>query len=556
MHIVEGKGGKALVFLAALLCLLPAVPAGAIVCELVDGPPGEEIVLWMEILSPQDGEVFPVYDETCQRPVTITGSYLVETPSSSNDFYLTLDTSGSTTTCSEVDVDGDGITCSETVYDGKDSIYHAELQAAQNLVSLLDGASSSAALLTFDTVPVLHEPLTPDLAQVLATIEALKSGTGLGATEYVPALQMLEDEALANGDFVNRQQWGLFLSDGEPLDGGSPVLNKAQELADLGIRVDTFDLDPDDTALEMLPEIASITGGVFHNLEKPGDIVALLPGLAFSYRFTVRNDSTGEERFVFQDFTTGGFEAEVDLGVGDNHIVFVMETLGSPPLVLECPIDLTLDLPWPEDPGPTLRASKAGLDLEEVDIDWTLAPPRAGYEQFRVFFSPRPQGPHQELVRTTASRVVIPLLAYNRTAFFDVRRTNCAEQVSYDPYPPQTPDAIDCWTSPLIAGYPLASNLTDAACTDRYSSHNCDRSIDLSGVDREFYHQVTRLGRFEVVLSNPDLYVALYDRRNNCVNMGQGRAEAEITEPGVWRVVVDAPPGREGPFDLTMRMLE
>jgi len=531
------------------LLVTTTLAQAAIVCETVRGPPGEEVTLHMEILSPEQGQVFETGE--CEMPVTITGTFFVDAPEKLFDFYIVIDTTGSTSRCSQANVNENQILCDR---DGSDSIYQAELVAAQRFLEQLDPATSRAALITFSTTAILQEPLTADLTRVWNMLEVLRSGDPGGGTNYVPALDLIRDEVEACTDCAGREQRGLFLSDGRPNVDVEGIDRAAQDLAARGVVVDTFRLGEFHNP-EKLILIADTTGGTYFPLATPGDILVVLPEIALRYRFFSRHEVSGEIGGVLLDGVAGTFEAPVLLQDGDNRIVIVLTTLGGNPLTLECTIDLVLILPRPDDIGKTLRVGRGPRWPNYLLLTWAGAPDPIPGQDYRVFRSGDREGPFSEKNRTTDKWVETQLWPLERVSYYDIRSGNCADDVSYDPYPATTQGLSTCWVPPKVPPlYPVASNLTDPACGNVVSNHPCvPPPPNLSGVEREFSVEVDSIsGGLALTLSNPDLYVIIYDSASSCVGWGQTRVEVGTGSLGTYTIVVDSPPGSEGPFDLTV----
>lgn len=514
-----------------------------VLCQSSEGGVDIEI----EITSHDDGDSFAATD-TCEIPITVSGTFSVEAPPGFRDFYLVLDRSGSTDGCSQVDVDGDGQICPGR---GLDSIYQAELRAAELFVQAINQFYDRVALIMFESSAMLEAPLQANWLNVWNTIQVLKQAAPGGGTAYAPALRMMRDEVLTRGDPDTHSQWGIFISDGNPGDGAGEIFPVADELAALGVSVDTFDLDPDDSVLLMLPDIAQRTGGVFHNLDLPGDIIQILPSLAVNYRFTGVDPDTGDSLAVEQDRDAGTWELETTLRAGTNVIVLEIATTGGNPIVLECPIELHLTLPSPQDVDKALRVRRSIDPAVDPLLVWDTAPALRGIEEYRIYRSADRVGPFREAARTTAQVLPAPAGASASIVYYDVRTSNCADEVTVDPYPPQTAGLASCWSPPgLTSGYPVASNLTDPACASDHASHACEPGLALGGVDRAFPFEVAAAGRLSAALSDPDLYVALYDPTGACAALGRGEVDTDAQQVGTWTAVVDAEPGSEGPFDL------
>jgi hypothetical protein len=319
-----------------------------VTCETTGGPPGEQVTVRLDILSPADGSVLAP-TSGCGAEAVITGTWAIDAPGILWDFYLVIDSSSSTSLDSGTDVNGDGWRRTPG-----DSVYQAELAAAQAFVRALDPALSRAAVIAFDERATVHQRLTADLAAVDASLEAMKALTPLGGTRYVPALQAVDNEVVRRGDRCCRQQRALFLSDGQPQDAQVDIDQAARDLAADRVVVDTFGLGSPWAA--SLRRIADLTGGAYTDLAVPGDIVVLLPG-AVPYGaqewscVETRTASSGE---VIADDLTETFEARIWLDAGSNHVVVTLVTRGTSVVTLSCAVDVIV---------PQALAANAGPDV-------------------------------------------------------------------------------------------------------------------------------------------------------------------------------------------------
>lgn len=527
---------------------VPASAEGATSCRVTAGPPDREVSLSLDVLSPPAGGVVQA-GHRCEAPLSVSGEFR-SLGAGYSDLYLALDTSFSTSHCSGVDVNRDGVLCGA---DGSDSIYQGEMEASLRLVDALDPRFTRIALITFSGVAVLRHPLTSDLASVAAALERLRTEEGpAGNTSYSAALRMIGDEVRLRGGSPGRQQRGLLLSDGIPnlVDLGL-IDPEARSLAAMDVRVDTFALGG--FAAQKLMDIASITGGTFQRIQTPGDVISLLPSTAGAgVQLVVRNETTAREARAVLDGNDGTFDSQVTLVPGRNRLVAVLSTTGASPVELACPFEVELALPLPEDVGSALRVERSGS--RDLRLDWSSAAAPYADQHYRVFRADDREGPFERISPEVPDRgFSTPAGPGEPLEYFDVRTANCGGEVSRDPFPPQTRALDRCWTPPRIpAGYPVASNLSDPACRDRFSTHPCDPGVDLSGTDREFLVVADAPGEMVVEVSDPSLWAIVYDPAGACAGMGRGRVEVPGATAGLWRVVVDAPPGGGAPFDLSV----
>jgi hypothetical protein len=284
-------------------------------------------------------------------------------------------------------------------------------------------------------------------------------------------------------------------------------------------------------------------------LGSPGDIIDILPEFAAETEFESWNETTSSDGIVTLDPSIWAFIAEVVLVPGDNQVVLVLRVPGPNPVELECRLDLTLVLPWPDDIGRALRV----VDNQKLSLtlDWSGAAPPFADQHYQAYGAAAGEGQWAPYPGNIPDRrFTIPMPA-ETIAFFDVRTGNCAGDVSFDPYPAHSDRLPFCWVPPrLTLGHPHASNLTDPACSSLYPDHACDPGLPLDGVDREFFVDLPSGGNLVVRLDNPALHTVVYDAGGGCLAMGQGGVTADIPTPGTYSVVVDSPTGGEDAFNL------
>jgi len=346
----------------------PEVPRGGLFAALrrfvrdaatwLGAPPRVEVVLREPVrdgaIHEHDDPVLPV-----SGLATLAGS------SGVYDLVIALDASTSTHAFSEVDVNGDGRL--EERWKGPDSIHHAQIRAARELVAALrrlpfnrggerirvglvtfsgdeDAAGerfdpSPAALLRLGRVDAeAPVPLTSDYAHLERELERLARREPEGSTDFaagvgraLAALGVLADEAGAEDARGGAQRTILFLTDGKPQ---LPTDRKTAERAALyasrvagraGVRIHTFSLGHDRVRRgpnPVLARMAERSGGRFTQLEAPGEIVALLGSTSFSFVSSVRlvNATRGIEIPEVATAIDGSFYGELPLAEGVNEI--------------------------------------------------------------------------------------------------------------------------------------------------------------------------------------------------------------------------------------------
>lgn len=381
------------------------------------------------IEEPLAGQVFQVED-ACSIEIDLTGTYNVLADYGTlYDFYVVYDSSGSTAALSGSDVDGNGSATDLPA----DSIYNAEITAAQRFIEALDPLTSRVAVIGFSDVAAQHVQLTADLDNAISSLERLKSQPPTGGTLYSIALDEVRDAVLLDGDPANRTQRALFLSDGEPNFPDIPLIDPAaMRLATIPVRVDTFALAIP-TAAELM-SIADITSGNFTFLANPGDILDVLPRSASDPGFDLgsANRTTGtDEDVAFTGDVAGTFSSTVTLQPGPNLLEVEISVPGTPDTVLTCAVQVQLDVtPGPSSIGNTLRVTKDAL--QSPILQWSAAP------DLRV-------NDEDVVTRSTQANATFPIVAdelFDRTwtdsaagaelLFYDVRRSNCELVVSAD----------------------------------------------------------------------------------------------------------------------------
>lgn len=422
---------RSITILHALLSALLAVPpvVADTVCTETGMPAEGTVEIEIVIEEPLAGQVFEVED-ACSVEVDLTGTYSVLADYATlYDFYVVFDSSGSTGALSGSDVDGNG---SDTDLPA-DSIYNAEITAAQRFIEALDPLTSRVAVIGFSDVAMQHVELTTDLENAISSLERLKSLAPTGGTLYSIALDEVRAAVLADGDPLNRTQRSLFLSDGEPNFPDIPLIDPAaMRLAAIPVRVDTFALAIPDAA--ELRSIADITSGDFTFLANPGDILDVLPRSAADPGFELgsSNRTTGSVEPVDQaGDVTGTFASTITLQPGQNMLEVEVSVPGTPDTVLTCAVSVQLDVtPGPSPIGATLRVSKDAL--QAPILSWAGAPAQRVNDEDIV-------------LRSTVANATFPIVAdelfdwtwtdpdaFGELLFYDVRRSNCELIVSED----------------------------------------------------------------------------------------------------------------------------
>jgi len=276
------------------------------------------------------------------------------------DLMLVIDISESTKVASGADVDGDGVigvNPREELLppgavppdllstDPQDDILHAQVAAAQGLLSSLDPARVRVGLITFagEVDPTtglrrrvdqadawLISALSHDFDQIRGALLATQARGARGATNYAAGIRLAVRELAGLSGAYSRpdpdaRKVILFLTDGIPTlpvgkgnvsdpGDGEAALRAAQLAQHAGITINTYALGPQ--ALQypkVLTEMARVTRGTFTPVQRPGDILFMLRGTSFA----------NVEDVVFTNLSTGDFSTDVELAPDGSFTGFV-----------------------------------------------------------------------------------------------------------------------------------------------------------------------------------------------------------------------------------------
>ena len=314
----------------------------------------------------------PAADHSVHRhldPSLPVSGYATASGSHFYDVVLVLDTSTSTNETASTDVNGDGVVDRE--WKGSDSVFRAQVVAADRLIGTLarlpgnaSGQRIRLAVVTFAGDDDFHRrpddadfeahaeaiyalaardtrvwvPLTGDYAAIRAALSELAETEPVGMTNFAAAIgaAMIELEGLAKQGAHSRAREGaqkliLFLSDGEPhLPFDHQVAENAGIAAaklafESGIRVNTFALGRNPVTQEVnhsIVKMAERSSGRFVAVENPGDIVTALYATGFSFvdRIRLINRTSDLESESIATGIDGSFYGEIDLIEGMNEI--------------------------------------------------------------------------------------------------------------------------------------------------------------------------------------------------------------------------------------------
>ena len=327
MTVARVVGG--LVLLAAIW---PSVTAA--------GPPAEAY-----FTAPRDGAV--VQGSPWLRVTGRTRGAEAAAPAAV-DVMLVIDTSGSTQNSA-----GGGLT-----------ILQAELDAARAFLAASDPSTTRVGVVTFagayemlttmarsgSVNAWVDQPLTEDYAAVRAALTRIGQRGSSGGTDMAAGLRLAIRELLVLAGARSQargeaRKVALLLSDGFPtLPFGSVAsmepgdlevtLSAARLAAKGGIVVHSFCLGPEALSAPVAcREAARLTGGSYSPIERPADIVSVLPRTPVGRveLVAVRNATTGQFARSVSVGADGSFSAEVELAPGANQLV--VELTGSGPQV-------------------------------------------------------------------------------------------------------------------------------------------------------------------------------------------------------------------------------
>lgn len=276
------------------------------------------------------------------------------------DVMIAIDVSHSTKTASGVDVDGDGMVGvnphmellppgaydpSVLSTDPEDSILHAEIAAARELLASLDPKRVRVGLITFagETDPATGErrtldqqdawlevPLTNDFDRVRVALNGVLARGPRGATNFAAGIRLSVRELAGLSGALSQPRSDtkkvvLFLTDGIPTfpigkgavsDAGDveAAVAAAQVAHQAGISINSYALGPSALTYPLaVTEIARVTLGQYTPVQNPGDIIVLLQGVSFA----------NIEDVVLTNLTTGDFSTDVRLNPDGSFWGFV-----------------------------------------------------------------------------------------------------------------------------------------------------------------------------------------------------------------------------------------
>jgi Mg-chelatase subunit ChlD len=289
----------------------------------------------VQFAEPRDGAV------VTEPRVTVTGRAEPQTRGAvaAFDVVVVIDTSGSTHMPAAVaeHVSLLGIFTGPIPLGGQ-TILQAELAAARRFVDVADRASTRIGVITFAEGAVLAQSLTNDYEAVRRALQRVRQPNG--GTDMVAGMRLAirELRALEGAESSARpdaRKLVLFMTDGfptlpypanallDPRNVGA-TLDVARVAAKGGIVIHTFCLGREALSAPVVcRDAARITGGTYHPVRRPADIVELLPATTMGQvdLVSVRNATTGEMARRLDVDANGRFSADVSLAPGANRLV-------------------------------------------------------------------------------------------------------------------------------------------------------------------------------------------------------------------------------------------
>jgi len=299
----------------------------------------------VQFAAPREGAVLT------EPQVTVTGRAEPQTrPTAAFDVMIVMDTSGSTNVPAAVgERAGASIVLGGPlgIPMGGPTILQTEVTAARRFVDVADRSVTRIGLVTFSEGgggragnAWVEQPLTSDYDAVRRTLDRIAQRTPYGGTDMVAGLRLAVRElrALEGADSAPRadaRKVVLFMTDGfptlpypahqliDPRNVGA-TLDAARLAARGGIVVHTFCLGREALSAPVVcRDTARITGGTYQPVQRPADIVSLLPATNIGQvdLVSVRNATTGQMARRLDVDATGRFSADVPLAPGANRLV-------------------------------------------------------------------------------------------------------------------------------------------------------------------------------------------------------------------------------------------
>ena len=286
----------------------------------------------------------------------VSGRALTGGPDGTLDVVFALDGSAETALTSGVDVNGDGkvsggggrigkaleslVGLKSVSPGGPDSVLAAQVVAVETLLRDLDDRSTRVGIVVFaggsgrsaDNAWSQAE-LSPRYTRVRNKLrELLQLYSPAGAADLPSGLRAARLELLEGrtAEGCCPQQRIVLVADGYPQSGNESALateqralNLAKNLRKDRIRVDVYAVGP---LAQLRPraaiKVAEYSGGSYVAVDRPGDLINVLPEIDFTEIEELRivNLGSGQRALEQAQSPDGGFSALVPLKEGDNEI--------------------------------------------------------------------------------------------------------------------------------------------------------------------------------------------------------------------------------------------
>jgi Mg-chelatase subunit ChlD len=305
------------------------------------GPP-------VEFLEPRDGATVE------GRPtVRVAGRADPTRPApAAFDVVIVIDVSGSTSAPAALAAQAGptGIRILGPRHPSGPSILDAEVTAALRLLDVADRRSTRVGVVTFSQSlgglagaeranAWVEQSLTADYDAVRAALERVRARAPQGGTDMVAGVRLALRELHGLDGSAGRPRQArkvmLLMTDGFPTlpfgNGRGPdernvgvTVDAARVAARTGVTLHTFCLGPEALSAPVVcREAARVTGGTYHPVQRPADIVDILPATPIGRvdLVSVRNATTGAMAKTLSVQADGTFSADVPLAAGPNRLV-------------------------------------------------------------------------------------------------------------------------------------------------------------------------------------------------------------------------------------------
>lgn len=320
-----------------------AIALGVLLSGLA-GAAGAQTPL-VQFVAPHEGSV------VTQPQVTVSGRAEPQTrPAAAFDVVIVMDTSGSTNVPAAV---GERAAASSVfggpvaLPAGGPTILQAEVTAARRFVDVAERSVTRVGVVTFSEGggaragnAWVEQPLTSDYDAVRRALDRVGQRTPYGGTDMVAGLRLAVRElraleGTASTPRPDARKIVLFMTDGfptlpypsnamlDPRNVGA-TLDTARLAERAGIVIHTFCLGREALSAPVVcRDAARITGGTYQPVQRPADIVTLLPATNIGQvdLVSVRNATTGQLARRLDVDATGRFSADVPLAPGANRLV-------------------------------------------------------------------------------------------------------------------------------------------------------------------------------------------------------------------------------------------